>query len=735
MLRRVLGTRHLSGLSAAVARGAPVDIHPEVEDALATGKPVVALETALTTHGLPHPQNLRVTLDLEDVVRSTACVPATIGVVSGRVKIGLQRPDLERLADVQRTPRSVKISRRDIAPTLALKADGGTTICATLIFAALAGIKVYAASLLHYAFSLTLVDRLGGVHRGGENSLDISADLHELTRCPVGLVSAGIKSILDIGRTLEYLETLGVPVVSFSKTKDFPAFFSPRSGFQSQLGMQNGALFAVPIPEEYAERGRLIQEAVDQAVRESENNGMNKRGKDVAELTKHDSIEANIALLKNSALIGGQIAFQYQIASQSNPTKPSSFVPTFEDVPAKVMVVGSSAIDISAQAATTNSNGSTTPGRVMFGLGGVARNMAEACHRLGESPLLVSPVGGDTWGTLLYDQTAAMGMRIDGFIRQDNERTAVCNLLLDATGNLLGGVADMDITQKLNASVVVAQVQAHRPSLVALDGNLSVETIQTIVESCVQDGIPVLSTSRMKLTCSFASEPTSIAKSIRILPNSLKRSPNGPACFFTPNIAELRHVYQRATEEGGIASSDAWWSAVDRLSLSTTFRNELDRLAKKFIHDDKLSDNLDFLVKGGVAQMAIQLTPLFRHIFVKCGEQGVFAVLMLAGEEAKGWMDVRSDPERKRYIVAHGDSGSTLILQHFPPHPTQVVSSTGAGDSLVGALLAGLVQDKSPLRDPQSLARLMSKCQRAAHLTLQSHTAVSPMLSTLAMAD
>ncbi|KAF7347872.1 Indigoidine synthase A-like protein [Mycena venus] len=757
----VPAVRFASRLSLALGRGAPIDVHPEVEDALATGKPVVALETALTTHGLPPPINLQVTKDLETVVRSTGCIPATIGIVAGRVKIGLEKSDVERLADVHRTPHSVKISRRDIAPALASKADGGTTICATLIFAALANIKVFATG------------GLGGVHRGGENSMDVSADLQELTRCPVGLVSAGVKSILDIGRTLEYLvryllidgcqsiyrlrKLLGVPVIPFSNTKDFPAFFSPRSGFQTpwntndpamaarmlhaqwQLGMDNGALIAVPIPEEYAEKGEIIQQAVNQAVLESEQNGMSKRGKDVtpwllsrvAELTKHDSIDSNIALLKNTALIGGKIAAQYQLLANQTESAGKTYPATSalknkesnvsSPGPAKVLVVGSAALDISAQTedmAGTVGLHSTSPGTVNMGLGGVARNIAEACHRMGTPALLVAGLGADTWGRLLYDETKAIGMRTDGFIHPSNERTAVCNLFLDGSGNLVGGVADMEITQKLDVALILQQISRNNPKIVALDGNLSSETIQGIVSYCTERNIQVLF------------EPTSITNHVQAIVSALNTCEQ-------PNLFELRQLHQKVREDGGLASSPFWWSAIDGLSLGEAFRMDMAQLAKRRVHDDDEKDatraTLAFLVEEGVAQMAITLSPFFQHIFIKLGSKGVVGVIRLSGKDAQasGWAHERSNPGR-RYIVAHGDSGnSILVLQHFPPHLTTVVNTTGAGDSFVGALLASLQTHPNPLGNPVALDQIVKKCQKAASLTLQSHSSVSPLLNTL----
>lgn len=328
---RSLQTGSVQDLAAKF--GAPVDIHPEVQDALAHGRPVVALETTIVTHGMPHPTNLQTARSVEGIVRENGAIPATIGIIQGRVKIGLEGHELERLADAESNPSVVKVSRRDIGPVISLKKDGGTTCSSTLIFAALAGIKVFATG------------GLGGVHRGGETSMDVSADLQELTRCPVGLVSAGVKSILDIGRTLEYLETLGVPVVSYGDTSDFPAFYTRRSGFiapwytknphtaatilhtQHQLGMSNGVMFAVPIPDKYEQVGQDIQKAVEVALQEAETRGINGRGKEVtpwllkrvSELTAGKSLPSNIALIENTARVGAQIASQYAtLASGEN---------------------------------------------------------------------------------------------------------------------------------------------------------------------------------------------------------------------------------------------------------------------------------------------------------------------------------------------------------------------------------------------------------------------------------
>ncbi|KIK05462.1 hypothetical protein K443DRAFT_675024 [Laccaria amethystina LaAM-08-1] len=749
-------------LASVRSRNAPLDIHPEVEEALATNKPVVALETALVSHGLPFPHSLNVPTALEDVVRLTGCVPATIGIIGGRIKIGLTRNELEILADRSGDP--CKVSRRDIAAAVATKSDGGTTCSATLVFAAMAGIKIFATG------------GLGGVHRGGENTMDVSADLHELTRCPVGLVSAGVKSILDIGKTLEYLETLGVPTLTYGESREFPAFFSRHSGFkvpwnvndpvtaakvlhtQWQLGMVNGALIAVPIPAECEASGENIQACVNQAVLESEENGISRRGKDatpwllnrVAELSAGDSLVSNIALLKNTALIGGQIAVQYQKLLPENDReaelalrcRPSVGLSKKEEEAvhfptANVVVIGSAALDITAQA-DTNTNPSqamhsTAPGTVSMSLGGVARNIAEASHRVMEarysdlSSLLIAPVGNDHFGDALVQETSKLRMRTDGLVKTD-KRSAVCNMVLNSGGALVGGVADMDITRTFSGDMMLSCLQKHTPSVVALDGNLSPESITAAVDYCNQNGIAVLF------------EPTSAIKSASILPaiSSFLRRDNSdqpPITFFTPNLLELTHLYQATrSEEFDFMSHPSWWNVIDSLNLGSAFRTDLEQLARKPVDvDDSSKGTLSFLIDQGVAQMTVHLLPFFQHIFVKCGDRGVLVAMCIPEKDslASAWARERSN-SHKRYIVTHGKAKEIMVLQHFPALPIETVANvTGAGDSFVGALLASVAGEPGSMQHPKGLEEIVSLAQTAAITTLQSHFAVSPRLSEL----
>ncbi|THV07736.1 hypothetical protein K435DRAFT_959796 [Dendrothele bispora CBS 962.96] len=740
-------------------RKAPVDIHPEVLDALQTKKPVVALETALVTHGFPSPENYALASSLEDIVRSAGSIPATIAIIGGRVKIGLNKNELERICQAP----AVKISRRDIGAAIASKANGGTTICGTTVFAAAVGIKVFATG------------GLGGVHRGGELSMDVSADLGELARCPVGVVSSGVKSILDIGRTLEYLETLGVPVINYGPTREFPAFFSPRSGHyvpwnveepisaarilysQWQMGMDNGALITVPIPQEYEAAGLEIQKAVDHAVAESEQNGISKSGKDatpwllnrVGELTKGESLNNNIALLKNTALVGGQIAVQYEKLLEEQDARNVTINHTVNLPPAtaspsplaheqsnvnkkaKLIVIGASAVDITASRAELENESlsvhSTVPGSVSVSLGGVARNIAEAASRVmsEDSVLLVTPIGNDSFGALMSEETKKLGMRDDGFIVQDQHRTSTCNMILDGMGNLITGIADMGITENLNITKALDLVVEHKPTVIGFDGNLSPGNMTAILRACKEHKINVLF------------EPTSLVKCTRIL-EPVASTFTGPGVginFMSPNLLELSRIYQVARNGPlDLLSQPKWWKVIDDFSLGSQFRTDLEHLARMDVSNTDVSrGTLSFLLDQGVAQQALNLLPFFQHITIKCGEKGVIVVMRVSESTCptSSWLQEISNI-KDRYIVSQGNSSERVVLAHYPALPVdKVVNVTGAGDSFVGAILAGLVDRPDSFSDPDSMSKIITLAQQAAILTLSSEHAVSPKLSDL----
>ena len=294
-----------------------LDISPEVKEAIENGKPVVALESTIISHGMPYPKNVETAFLVEQQVRDYGAIPATIAVIGGRLKAGLSHEEIEHLG---KSGRNVaKASRRDLPALVAGKKDGATTVTTTMIIAHMAGINIFATG------------GIGGVHRGAETTMDISADLEELAQTPVMVVCAGAKSILDLGLTLEYLETKGVPVIGYG-TDELPAFYTRKSGFgvdyrvdtptelaemfraQRALNYKGGMLVTNPIPEEYQMDKDIIDSAIEQALQDCERQGI--KGKEttpfllakVVELTGGDSLESNIKLVLNNAKVAAQTA-------------------------------------------------------------------------------------------------------------------------------------------------------------------------------------------------------------------------------------------------------------------------------------------------------------------------------------------------------------------------------------------------------------------------------------------
>lgn len=295
-----------------------LSITPEIKEALENGKPVVALESTILSHGMPYPENVEFAHKVEEVVRAQGAIPATTAIIGGKLKVGLNAEELEIMCKAQDVG---KVSRRDVAVYLATNKTGATTVATTMLIASLAGIKVFATG------------GIGGVHRGAQETMDISADLQELAHTPVAVVCAGCKSILDIGLTLEYLETMGVPVLGY-KSEDFPAFYCRKSGFgvdykledtieaakimktKWDLGLEGGLLIANPIPEEYAldfdEMEKVIQTALDMAKKDG------IRGKattpyllaHIKDLTKGVAFASNVQLALNNAKVASQISVE-----------------------------------------------------------------------------------------------------------------------------------------------------------------------------------------------------------------------------------------------------------------------------------------------------------------------------------------------------------------------------------------------------------------------------------------
>jgi len=297
-----------------------LEVHPEVSKALANNKAVVALESTIISHGMPYPQNVETARKVEQIIREKGAIPATIGIINGKLKVGLTDDEMEIMGNA---PNILKVSRRDLPFVVARNAHGATTVATTMIIAAMAGIKVF------------VTGGIGGVHREGENTFDISADLTELANTNVAVVCAGAKSILDLGLTLEYLETQGVPVIGY-KTDELPAFYTRKSGFKLvhtcqsaaeialviktkwNLNLKGGAVIANPIPKEYAMNEDYINQTIEKALLKAKDLGI--KGKDttpfllaeIKEQTEGKSLESNIQLVYNNARVGAELAIEIE---------------------------------------------------------------------------------------------------------------------------------------------------------------------------------------------------------------------------------------------------------------------------------------------------------------------------------------------------------------------------------------------------------------------------------------
>ncbi|XP_072041914.1 uncharacterized protein [Amphiura filiformis] len=519
---------------------------PSVASALANNQPVVALESTIITHGMPYPHNLRTAQDVERIVQDNGVTPATVGLLNGSIHVGLSEEELVAMATAQ---NAVKSSRRDLSWVLSKRLTGGTTVSATMVAAHKADIPVF------------VTGGIGGVHRDGENSLDVSADLTELGRTPVAVVSAGVKSILDIPKTLEYLETQGVTVATFGPNKDFPAFFTPNSGVQSpinvtdakeaaelidcslSLGLQSGILIAVPIPQSLAADGDLIEGAIQQALSEAKNQGIT--GKEVTpfilqrvnELTQGKSLQANEALIRNNALIGSQIAKELadlrrckgQSSNQNNNCNNRTFPEVKGHEPGgRPVVIGASIVDLLASVNQDNimHTGRTYQGSLQVAYGGVGRNIADCLSRLGSRPLFISAVGNDEHAQALL--TYCKNMDQSAISTLSDYNTGTYCAVLDNQGELLFGIGDMDINDQITPQMVSTWESSIAQSpLVCMDGNIPTETIEYVCRICKENHVPVWY------------EPTCQMKAKKPFQSDAWKS----LTYVSPNLNELRMMY------------------------------------------------------------------------------------------------------------------------------------------------------------------------------------------------
>ncbi|PLN77412.1 putative carbohydrate kinase [Aspergillus taichungensis] len=754
--------RRLHGL----AQSKFFNVSEEVRDAVAVGKPVVALESTIYTHGFPYPESVALATLLESVVRANGGVPATIGILDGVARVGLSAEELIRLASTAEHKTALKVSRRDLGYICGLgltgkRLQGGTTVSGTMILAHLAGIKIFGTG------------GLGGVHRGGENSMDISADLTELGRTPVAVVSSGCKSFLDIPRTLEYLETEGVCVGTFADGREgaveFPAFFTRDSGLkspktiqdeaeaaaivyaQSQLPVASGILLANPVPMEHSipkdEMDAIIVEALRLAEVEGYHGSDNTPfvlGK-IKELSGARSVAANRALVEANVQRAARVAVELSKLEQADGTRNERHMPVLPESPqadqappeaesqssttaqvspapslqADVLVAGSLAIDLSCdyaplagETSTTPASHTSNPAVITQSLGGVGYNVAIASHYLGRSVLFCSVIGDDLSGraalsALQKEQLPTTGIRT--LPPSSGARTAQYIAVNDARKDLVVAMADMGIMEQPEQALdfdtfwepMVAQA---KPQWVVVDANWSAAVLAKWVQVAKAHGARV------------AFEPVSNAKSRRLFgaAAAIKPTdtvPNHAVGLAAPNQFELTTMYT-AARENGLFESDNWWHVIDAMGMSAAGSRE--RLVAMTSAE---------LVDQGIPQQTIQLLPFIPCLITKLGPQGVLVTQLLRPGDRR-----LTAPESAPYIVSRSLSETSPIggvyMRLFPPaallSDEDIVSVNGAGDTLLGAVVAGLSGDVT-----RTVEEVIPQAQEASVRTLRSAGGVS----------
>lgn len=668
---------------------------------------------------MPFPQNLQVAKELEDVVRQAGAVPATIAIIDGIPRIGLSEEHLLLLA--KNTGEVKKASTRDLAYVCAKKMHAATTVASTMKLASLAGVKVFATG------------GIGGVHRGAEVSMDVSADLVELSRTPVTVVCAGIKSILDIPKSLEVLETHGVPVVGY-QTKSFPAFFTNDSGVSAPgsvstaldvaqmmkhneaLHISSGVVVAVPNPNPADET--LIHSAISSALLEAERQGI--RGAAITpfllsrieKMTGGKSLESNIALVKNNTKVASQIAVEY---ANLNSGKPSTVIssPVIEVKTAKqseatpvvstpstsstqvdvrsvsrdqndIIVIGGAVMDIISRVEATITRPNTSnPGFIETSYGGVGRNIAQAMASHGVDVALATSVGDDDRGRsiLLHAKNLGMDTSCVKILRNGENaeetntdsvtwNTASYSAIHDQNGDLNVGVADMSIFTQINADYIQSiQSKILNSQLIVMDGNIPKETFKAVAELCAENKKPIFF------------EPTSDHKCL--LP--FRADAFHHISIIKPNLTELIQLVSYAMQNDFIRTSKA--------TVSTTLANIV-------------SNRIDNHEQIDLVDIRILTTALYRVMLSKSsGKTGIIHgkhVLVSMGKNGVLWCGPLTTltPEEKvtftksnRLVISGTDNCMTC---HFPAEAIEQSSSmkhstNGAGDNFCGGYLANII--------------------------------------------
>ncbi|EDV30768.2 uncharacterized protein Dana_GF15023 [Drosophila ananassae] len=636
-------------------------LHPEVQQALHERQPLVALESTIITHGMPMPENVTTALAVEEVVRSQGAIPATIAIMDGIIKVGLTKEELCLLAQTPRE-RVIKCSRRDLPFVVSRKMGGGTTVAATMIIAHQVGIELFATG------------GIGGVHREGHVSLDISADLTELGRTPVAVVCSGVKSILDIPRTLEYLETQGVCVTSLGSPGGvFPDFYTRDSGCKvpydladpqeaaallrswKEVNLQSGVLIGVPLPEEFAADKDKIEEAIKEATADAKAKGIS--GKEVtpfllsaiSEITKGSSLKANIALIKNNAKVAAEIAVAYRNGcgkapgGRANSTKPlvvgAGKAPGGKEN-TKPLVVGASILDLSFKVQDQNRDmtldGSTYSAIAKQAAGGVGRNIAEGIYKLHGDVNFISAVGNDHMGECLLKMMPQALQR--GILVQDNQATSLCSLMFDKFGDCKIILGNMEIHQTITPETLQPYHEFFCDApIIVMDSNISEQAMTSILQQAEEHKTPVF----------FEPTDMSIAgKPFKLAPELTKN-----IRLIKPNIHELKTIAEVITGE--------------------TIKGKLDSKLSR----EQLLQQAKSLIK--------MIDRHFNCIIATLGNHGVL-------------LSYRQDANSDAHLLLDVESSGSPHCTRFyaAPKVKNIVNVSGAGDSFCAGFISTLLHGR-----------------------------------------
>ncbi|KAH0595673.1 hypothetical protein MHUMG1_06850 [Metarhizium humberi] len=722
-------------------------VSDEVADAVAKNKPLVALESTIYTHGA---LSKDLPLEHEDLVRSLGGIPAIIAIVDGVPTVGVSGKEMMRIVE---RGNAAKVSRRDISYLVGMgiagrRMHGGTTISGTMLLARLAGIRVFGTG------------GLGGVHRGGQNSMDISADLTELGRTRVAVISSGCKGFLDIPRTLEYLETQGCAVSTFADGRegkiDFPAFWARDSGAKSpsvvntekeaasmilaqeRLGIESGLLFANPIPEKFAVPSDEMHAAIEQAVSEANEKGFTGSANTpyilqrLRELCGERVVSANKNLATANITRATNISVELSrlLANEPRPATSSknAFMPPHSPVFLKaqdatnsktdVLVAGGVAVDLSCDFTGSKSGHASpqahtsNPASITQSIGGVGHNVALAAHlassktKVGFCSMVADDIAGSTVISSLHQSgldTAHVKMLQS--TEHAGSRTAQYVAINDANRNLVMAMADMGIfTQYSFPEEWRSTVKATSPRWLVVDGNWSASSIREWVNIGKDHNAKV------------AFEPVSVAKSKSLFTNQrgipkLDIFPRASVDMASPNTYELAGMYEVAKENGYLDSQD-WFKVIDAFGM-TGARDRFVRLTSADLTD------------AGVPVQCVNLLPYIPTLLTKLGPNGVLLTSILGRDDPR-----LRDRDAEEHILARASPDHPTVggiyMRLFPPAEKveNIVSVNGAGDTFLGVLVSGLAQGGS-------LEKLIDVAQKGAVLTLKSTQSVSPKLRTL----